>query len=226
MDWLEPLDHYCERTDASLWAEPLNAITNLSFIIAGILMLRLYRNWRQQQERSIAMELLVSLVFAVGIGSTLFHTFATRWALLADIIPILIFMYAYQAVFLRQVFGLAGWPIALYLVAFFILSQSMGWVFGEEALNGSIFYLPVLVALLGFSIRMQHNQTAGARDIGLAAGWFVVSLTFRTLDREICELFPLGTHFLWHLVNGVVLYLLLRGLLPSMRRHSETAVAR
>jgi hypothetical protein len=41
----------------------------------------------------------------------------------------------------------------------------------------------------------------------LAAGVLLLSLTFRTLDLAICERFAVGTHFLWHLLNGLVLYL-------------------
>ncbi|PWT93645.1 MAG: hypothetical protein C5B56_00365, partial [Proteobacteria bacterium] len=46
--------------------------------------------------------------------------------------------------------------------------------------------------------------------IGLAAGLFCVSLVFRTIDRTICGAFPLGTHFVWHMLNAVVLFVLLR----------------
>ncbi|MCH2417867.1 MAG: hypothetical protein MK222_03920, partial [Candidatus Poseidoniia archaeon] len=35
-DWFEAIDNYCERTDASLWAEPLNAFSNLAFIAAFV----------------------------------------------------------------------------------------------------------------------------------------------------------------------------------------------
>jgi hypothetical protein len=48
----------------------------------------------------------------------------------------------------------------------------------------------------------------------LAAGaTLAVSLFFRSIDNAICESVPLGTHFLWHLLNGLVLYLLLRAAL-------------
>ena len=46
----------------------------------------------------------------------------------------------------------------------------------------------------------------------LAAGVFTLSVAFRTVDIAVCAAFPLGTHFLWHSLNGVVLYLLLRAL--------------
>lgn len=39
---------------------------------------------------------------------------------------------------------------------------------------------------------------------------FAVSLTLRQLDGPLCQGWPLGTHFGWHLCNAAVLYLLLR----------------
>jgi len=38
MDWSAPIDLYCERTDASFWAEPANALTNAAFLIAAALI--------------------------------------------------------------------------------------------------------------------------------------------------------------------------------------------
>lgn len=219
MNWLEPLDNYCERTDASLWAEPLNAATNLAFILAGIAAVRLYMNQRRGgQPHSPALLALTALVFLVGLGSALFHTAATRWAMLADVIPILLFMYLYQGVFVRRALGFSGWMTALYLAAFYGVSQSMGLIFGEEALNGSIFYIPAAAALAGFALWTSRARMPGAAEMLLAGGIFMLSLVFRTLDREVCAAFPAGTHFLWHILNGAVLYLLLRGLFPLMRR--------
>jgi hypothetical protein len=33
--WSTPVDLYCERTDPSFWAEPINALSNLSFLLAA-----------------------------------------------------------------------------------------------------------------------------------------------------------------------------------------------
>ena len=33
----------------------------------------------------------------------------------------------------------------------------------------------------------------------------VVSLFFRTVDEPLCRDFPLGTHFMWHMLNGLML---------------------
>jgi hypothetical protein len=35
-------------------------------------------------------------------------------------------------------------------------------------------------------------------------------LAFRTVDTAICPQFALGSHFVWHVLNAVVLYMLLR----------------
>jgi hypothetical protein len=45
-----------------------------------------------------------------------------------------------------------------------------------------------------------------------AAGVFMVSLTARTIDRNVCSVWPWGTHFVWHVLNAWVLYQLSRAL--------------
>ncbi|MBU2665238.1 hypothetical protein KOI35_17175 [Actinoplanes bogorensis] len=35
-------------------------------------------------------------------------------------------------------------------------------------------------------------------------------LTARTLDEPLCATLPLGTHWLWHCLNAVTLYLIAR----------------
>ena len=44
MNWSQPVDLYCERLDPSFWAEPLNAFTNLSFLIAAAIA---FVQWRR-----------------------------------------------------------------------------------------------------------------------------------------------------------------------------------
>ena len=44
-DWFETIDAYCERTDATLWSEPLNALSNLAFIAAFVASVYCYRRY-------------------------------------------------------------------------------------------------------------------------------------------------------------------------------------
>ena len=82
-------------------------------------------------------------------------------------------------------------------------------------LNGSHAYLPALGATLLVGL-MARRQVAGPWMIA-AAATLALSLTFRSIDLAVCGAFPLGAHFLWHSLNGVVLYLLLRAALGSPR---------
>ena len=41
--------------------------------------------------------------------------------------------------------------------------------------------------------------------MAIGAAILAVSLFFRTIDDAVCARFPLGTHFLWHTLNGVML---------------------
>ena len=75
MDWTQQIDGYCERVDFSFWAEPVNAVTNLAFLIAAFIL------WRRIKGQGMPLAMgLVVIMAVIGIGSFLFHTFATQWA--------------------------------------------------------------------------------------------------------------------------------------------------
>src|SRR4051794_38853327 len=101
--WSDPVDLYCERLDASFWAEPVNATSNAAFLIAaGAAFLR----WRRAGASDVPALLLIGVVAVVGIGSFLFHTLATRWSELADVLPIAAFIYGYFMLAMRRFLGL------------------------------------------------------------------------------------------------------------------------
>ena len=57
------------------------------------------------------------------------------------------------------------------------------------------------------------------KGLMLSAGLvFTVSLSLRTLDVDLCPARPLGTHFGWHLLNGLTLYLVTIALIPDTER--------
>jgi hypothetical protein len=41
--------------------------------------------------------------------------------------------------------------------------------------------------------------------MAIGAAILVISLVFRSADAALCPAFPLGTHFLWHILNAVML---------------------
>jgi Ceramidase len=204
MDWSAPIDLYCERTDASFWAEPANALTNAAFLITAAAAFWLWRRARSRDWPALA---LIAVVVAVGIGSFAFHTLATRGAVLADVIPIAVFIYGYLLLALRRFLGLAAGEAVAIVVAYAVGAQALSWLAPPRALNGSVGYLPALVALIVVA-RAARGQAR--RGLELAAMIFTASLALRTIDLAACDAFPLGTHFSWHLLNALVLYVLLQ----------------
>ena len=214
--WFAPIQAYCERTDASFWAEPLNAVSNGAFLVAALAVA-----WRERKGAPadpVALA-LAGLIAIVGIGSFLFHTLAVRWSLLADVIPIALFIDSYFLLAMRRFLGLgivramiatvlfAGFNVGLEPALDAATGQSVG-----AATNGSLSYLPAVLALVAVAValflvrpREPAAKRAAVALLGLA-GLFAVSLTLRTLDAALCRSLPVGTHFLWHLLNAAVLY--------------------
>lgn len=212
MNLARQIDEYCERTDFSFWAEPTNAITNFAIIIAGLLALRLYHRQfplhGNIHRPNVLM--LIALVVLTGIGSFLYHTFATIWAGWADLLPIMAYIYLYHAVFLRRILAMEYHYVLLYVTGFFFLSVSLLSFFGAGALNGSIGYVPAALSFLVVWVCMMRLHRPGTRLFGIAGLLFLIAATFRTIDTQICPHFATGTHFLWHLFNAIVLYLMLK----------------
>ncbi len=210
--WFTTVGFYCERTGPQFWAEPLNAFTNLAFLIAAAAA---FAHWRAAGSRDRPAAVLIAIVVLVGIGSFLFHTFATRWAALADTLPIAAFIYGYLVLALTRFLRLSVAAALAVLAGFVAVSYGLPALMPGVLRGGSAHYVPALCAMLaiGWLVR---REPAG-RGLLLAGAVFAVSLALRTLDRTLCDAFPSGTHFLWHILNAVVLYLLLRTALRAAR---------
>ena len=203
------IDIYCERLEPGLLAEPINAITNVAFFIAGFFALKLAQNESALNWRS---GLLITLIFAMGVGSTLFHTFAVLWAMLSDVLPILFYQIVFIALYTQTIIRWHCIKSAALLGLFFV-AMYVSMQLPREWLNGSLEYAPALLFVTGLGI--YHYFKAEKERFGLlaAAGVFTISLTLRSIDMALCEANPIGTHFLWHCLNGLVLYLTTRAYL-------------
>ena len=200
MDWFRAVNGYCERTDASYWSEPLNAVSNAAFLIAAALCWRI-------TARDHGARLLVVLLAAIGIGSYLFHTHAQLWAMLADVLPIQAFILVYIYLATVRFLAAPAWAGLAAAVAFVPLSGLVGAgiaaLFGP--LNGSVGYMPVVLLIVAYALALARRAPATARGMAIGAAILAVSLFFRTIDDAVCARFPPGTHFLWHALNGVML---------------------
>ncbi|MGZ9811084.1 ceramidase domain-containing protein [Pseudoroseicyclus sp. H15] len=199
MDWSEQIDIYCERLGPGLWAEPLNAVTNLAFVLAALLL------WPRSRGQGPAM-LLCAILFVIGIGSFLFHTFATQWASLADTAPIGLFIIVYLYLVHRQFIGLPVWGALLATAGFAPYAAVM--VPLLDALpffRISDFYWTVPLLLFVYAIGLRRRLPEVAAGMAVGAAILSLSITIRSVDMGLCSVWPLGTHFLWHCLNAMML---------------------
>jgi hypothetical protein len=196
----EPIDAYCERTSATYWAEPVNAVTNLAFLVAAWVM------WRRTAGLPLARA-MCGVLAAIGLGSWLFHTHANGLTAALDVAPILIFILVYIFAATRDFLGFGGWRPWAAVLAFVPYAALTVPVFAAVMpfLGSSAGYAPIPLLILGYAAALRQQAPATARGMTLGAAILVASLTFRTLDYPLCNLVPFGTHFLWHILNGVML---------------------
>jgi len=218
------ISHYCERTSSGLWAEPVNALTNLAFLAAAVLALRLYRYSRPTDNKpTIDLIILIALLFCITIGSTLWHTLARPWAELADSIPILLFVSVYLVSFLWRLLNRSPVFIIAVFVAFQVANMAAIFLLPKHLLNGSLFYVPTWLTLCIFTVVLSRTQNPATSSFVTVTLLFSVALVFRTLDLAVCPGFPLGTHFIWHLLIAMVLYRVFVPLLRGNHALAETS---
>lgn len=201
MDWFEPIDGYCERLDPSYWAEPVNALTNLAFVLAALFMAQRVRGSGLMQ--GYALCLILGLI---GVGSYLFHTHATGWSALADVGFITLFILVYLFLASRDFLNLSALLSLGMVVLFFPFTAALTPLFSELPLLGtSAAYVTVALLIALYGLYLLKKQTETARGLLIGAALLLVSITLRSLDIPLCEVIPVGTHFTWHLLNSVML---------------------
>jgi hypothetical protein len=156
------------------------------------------------------------------VGSYLFHTHAQVWAAMADVVPILLFILVYFYGVNRDFLELNRWP-ALVLTAMFVpYAVGTAPLFGlVPGLGGSSVYAPVPLLILIFAAGLRSRAPETARGMAIGAGILVLSITLRALDGPLCEVSPMGTHFLWHILNAIMLGWMIEVYRRHMRPHGR-----
>lgn len=199
---MQAVDLYCERLTSGLWAEPVNALSNLAFLIGALLL------WRRPAARMPAL-----LLAFVGAGSMVFHTWATQIAMALDVLPILVLIAwaGREALFRHLQWSLSR--IAVVAVLLFLGTLPL-WFWVEDPAAAGIAYVPAGVLLWAVWSRFHAQGHAGASALLVASLAFAAAFTARALDGVLCQWIPLGTHWIWHLLNALAMGALIAGLTP------------
>ena len=209
VDLSKSIDIYCERLDNGLWAEPINAATNAAFILAAIIMWLRCKNLAEGR-------ILAFLLFLIGCGSFLFHTFAQTWAAILDVTSILIFILTYiyfaNRRFLNWSKRLSITGVILFFpYQFFVVSI----LSSIQFFGASVQYIPVAILIFFYSGLLHKSKSNLSRELFIGATILSLSIFARTIDAPLCAIVAVGTHFIWHILNAIML----AWMIEVLRRH-------
>ncbi|MCS6837806.1 MAG: hypothetical protein NZ480_03070 [Bdellovibrionaceae bacterium] len=209
------LPSYCERISYEGIGEPINVVSNFFFLLAGFLI------WRKFKEHlhkltffdQVLLKGLIGLVVLIGLGSGIWHYWATEWAVWLDVLPILGFIVTFLIFNLFRLFTFSLMGTIVGVLGYFVLDYLVVKSVGSDFLNGSSSYFAAWVSLFLMGL---YSYRRVSPELGKGYLFSVLlltlSLVFRSVDLEICSSFPWGTHFLWHTCNAWLLYLLVNHL--------------
>jgi hypothetical protein len=202
---------YWERSGPGLFEEPINASTNAVFLVAA------WAAWllaRRKRRLSPGTWILIGLAASIGIGSGLWHTFATPWAEALDRIPILMFQLVFLWLYVRGIIAMSRHFTVAFIAAFIVVGYLATLL--PPILNRSLIYAPAFLVLVVLGV-YHYQQRKHERFILIAsAGVFFFALVFRSIDLIVGPYFSVGTHFLWHMLNGLNVYLAMRCLILNL----------
>ena len=160
------------------------------------------------------------LMILIGLASFSFHTFANRLTGLLDVLAIALYLVAFAFLIPKQWSRnslLIQLGSVLMLIVSIVLTQSlMSYLKPALPWLPSGMYLGAWLALIVYALITQCSNMPAARFLWLAVIVFPISLLSRQLDMPLCDLIG-GSHWLWHLLNGLTLFLSAYGLCVERR---------
>lgn len=186
-----------------LLAEPLNAISSIAFILAGIGVYKLLKKNRIQK---VEYKALVILIILIGIGSFIWHATGNLYVLILDVVPVALSFALITYIFLSKIIRnrRLALLIALLLlpIRFFISSFAPTDIISSLVRNLINFIVFLVIIALAFK---KYGKSA-FQGLGVLA-IYLFAIIMRGIDLQVCSTFLIGTHFLWHIFNALAAYL-------------------
>ena len=194
MEWFEAVDGYCERVDAA-FGRTRNAVTNAAFLIAAF----------GRGGVCAGKRVLTVILALIGIGSFCFHICANLGGFgrcFTDLMFILVYIY----VATRDYFGASRGVSWVAVIGFFPFAAVIGWLISDwENFGSTRGYVPVPILILIYAYLLRRKLPDVALGLTIGLGILVASMGARWADEPLCHMHPMGTHFLWHILNAVML---------------------
>jgi len=193
MDLNIPYFVYCEKTSWYLLEQPANILSNLAFFGAAATI------WMNDRGRGTSLSLMAAMLVVCGMTGMMWHGTELRIALGLDVAAQLAFGAVLVMVLANQILGwipLNSIMAAVIFLLLVLLGRDMGLPFLLQ--NGGAF-LPMMIYLVVLAfVKIQSGNARPAKYLLSAAYVLFIGLILRSLDWVLCEEFPLGTHWAWH----------------------------
>ncbi len=216
---------YCEISNGKLFVEPINTMSNFSFIIIGLIiawqmMIGTFKENSNNLTRSDFMSIFFSsLIICLGPASMAMHAFYTSWGTTLDVLSMFLvcaFLVGYS---IQRFFKLnVIYFICIYVVVIIICEWVSRWQIKlpiiEYATN-LIFACFIILAVIFECLIVFVRRTGLEKKWGIAS---IVTLliafliwNFSKTGDRFCypESFIQG-HALWHSLDALSIYFLFR----------------
>jgi hypothetical protein len=208
----------CERVALGPWAEPLNVLSSFAFMAVAISIYKQYHRHEDLMGKWVwDIHALTFITFIIGFNSVVFHSFPNPMTEMADMLTIVLFIILYFWSVLFRIGRCTIFQALICFIAFVGFSHMLVAQF-PNSLNDSIGYLSSMIALIVIAVHLHLKARPSSQHFMLASIVGVVSLFCRAIDREVCPMAPTGSHFLWHMLNATLLYILLKQLVRNVNR--------
>lgn len=217
---IHTIGFYCGRHGSGLFDEPQNSLSNAAFLLGALFA---YRAWKRSGISDTAILALVVLLAAIGLGSFTFHSYPTPVTLYVDLIPIQVYILAVLAFTLNRVLRCSWQTSALVVLGFFLIRQAWIAVVPQGLLGGGVTHVPTLIALLAFVAVLVRRSLPLWRHLVAGAAFYVTALVVRSWDLPLCSAFPLGLHWIWHILTAIAATVVLVGLVRTQQLQRSEA---
>ena len=203
-----PLDHgpiYAETNFLSYPVEPWNTYSLILFILIALYWLTVLFGRYARHKLLLAGNLILLLG---TFGGMAYHACrcSNLWFLL-DVIPILLIASLAAGYFWLKLRKLEK-PLflkAFSLLSFLAAAQVVLQFYLPQQASVCLFYLLLAVALLFPAFLLESKLHLGKAPLLTSVLLFGVAVCFRAVDfaEGVKSIFPMGTHFLWHIFGAL-----------------------
>ena len=201
-------------------AEPLNAISNLGFLLVLVY-------WALKTKFRIRLYpvivITMPLMFCALVAGTMHHILRsdkvwhsiTLLCIFFAVVNACVYLwYRVTESWMKSFLCVMAVPLVFRL---FLASLT----FPEKISVAVVFVVMALAMLIPAVVHCMRNHLKNLELLVISSLAFMIALIFREADANLVGIMPLGTHFLWHIFGAVSLFYLLKYLFITDKTKSK-----